>query len=269
MATCGCSCGPIVSLQLTQISIRREGPWANHPWERTSLSSRSCNLYIDESGELGSKPGSSDHLIIAVLSTESPKGLNKKLKKYKAKLYNDGWPQDIEIKGVNVWGSPHNPRIPKIISDNRESVLNDILSEICASPISISYTVANKSKLTDRLRKADYGIAYNFFCGTLLCRAATKGCFSGNLDVTVDQRSKETHSKMKFDGYIETRLFTDCDVCENLSIKHCESDKVLGLQAVDFLSWSLFRHYEHRDSQFRNLIHHRIDYRDDWYSGKK
>ena len=115
---------------------------------------------------------------------------------------------------------------------------------------------------------AEYGIAYNFLCGTLLCRAYAEH-FSGPLEIVVDQRNKETHSKLKFDGYLETRLVGDCNHDLGLSISHEESSDILGLQAVDFLSWSLFRNYEHHDKTFVPLVAPIIGYRDDWGSWKK
>jgi hypothetical protein len=90
-----------------------------------------------------------------------------------------------------------------------------------------------------------------------------------DLTITVDQRSKETHSKMKFNGYLETRLAADCDHSGALTISHAESHLVPGLQAVDFLSWGLFRHYEHGDSRYKEIITPIVGYKDDWYSWKK
>jgi hypothetical protein len=116
--------------------------------------------------------------------------------------------------------------------------------------------------------EADYGVAYNILCGTLLCRGYEK-YYKGPLEIVVDQRSKETHSKMKFDGYLETRLIGDCSHTDPVTIRHEESSSVPGLQAVDFLSWGLFRHYEHKDSKFRKLIQPIVGYRDDWYSSKQ
>jgi len=225
------------------------------------------HLFIDESGEFGTKPGSSRHFLIAALCTENPKALDKRVWKHKAILYNAGWPRSIEIKGTTLWGSDHNPRIPTAISSKRVEIIKDVISSICASSIKLHYSIARKERLTPRLLNAEYGIAYNYLSGCLLCRAY-KAHYPGPLTLIVDQRSKETHTKNKFDGYIETRLFDECEHCTPISISHEESHNVLGLQAVDFLSWGLFRHYEHNDSQFQKIIAPSVGYKDDWYSGK-
>ena len=225
-------------------------------------------IYIDESGELGNKGGSSNFFIITALSTESPKALRKRVRKFKAKLYKMGWPKEIEIKGTSLWGAEHHPKIPDLFGNRRNEFLSEIISDICASPVSIHYLVAKKSYLKPHLFKAEYGIAYNFFCGRLICRAY-KDNFKGPLDITIDQRSKGTHSKTKFDGYLETELIGKCEHDDYLEINHLESHNVEGLQAVDFLSWGLFRHYEHGDPTFRPLMTDRIGHRDNWGSWKK
>ncbi|HEY0328143.1 MAG TPA: DUF3800 domain-containing protein [Rhodopseudomonas sp.] len=225
-------------------------------------------LFIDESGELGQKEKSSAFFLIAALCTSDLRALEKRLWKEKAKLYNAGWPKNVEIKGTTLWGADHNPNIPKEISSKRLQILEEIIKSICASTGKLHYSIAQKKFLSQSIMNADYGIAYNFLCGTLLCRAY-KRYFPGDLEIVVDQRSKETHSKMKFDGYLETRLIGDCAHEGKLSIAHSESHDVLGLQAVDFLSWGLFRNYEHKDPTYLKLIAPIVGYRDDWYSSKK
>jgi hypothetical protein len=71
---------------------------------------------------------------------------------------------------------------------------------------------------------------------------------------------------MPFDGYITTRVISDCAHGHEFTIQHEESDKWLGLQAVDFIAWGLFRHYEHGDSAYRNIILPKVGVRDSWYA---
>jgi Protein of unknown function (DUF3800) len=72
-------------------------------------------LFIDESGELGQKEGSSKFFLVAALCTENVKELEKRLWKEKAKLYNAGWPKGVEIKGTTLWGADHIPGIPLVV----------------------------------------------------------------------------------------------------------------------------------------------------------
>lgn len=174
----------------------------------------------------------------------------------------------MEIKGTSLWGSDHNKNIPINISERRAGILNEIIRTICSSDVKILYSVAQKGFLTPRLLEAEYGIVYNFLTGSLIAKSYSEH-FDGPLDIIVNQRSKETHFKLKFDGYIETKLVAECGHPHSLSIQHAESHDVPGLQAVDFISWGLFRHYEHGDSQFKTIIDQKVAFRDDWYSWKR
>ena len=49
------------------------------------------HLYLDESGELGLKSGSSQFFVVTVLSTAHPKALAKRVRKEKASTYLHGF----------------------------------------------------------------------------------------------------------------------------------------------------------------------------------
>lgn len=57
----------------------------------------------------------------------------------------------------------------------------------------------------------------------------------------VDQRSKERHSHLHFDGYIETRVFTERTSGMHFLIRHEDSRVVKDLSTADYISWSIFR----------------------------
>jgi hypothetical protein len=176
--------------------------------------------------------------------------------------------QHFEIKGATLWRSNVIEGVPTSISTDRVAVLTTFLQSIRSCDLRIHYAVVNKAKLSEKLKDAPYGIAYNYFAGQLLCRAC-KEHFAGPLAITVDQRNKETHTKLKFDGYLETRLVIDCDHRDALTINHEESQKVRALQAADLISWAIFRNYEHADDRFLNVLRQRLGCCDDWYSWKK
>lgn len=223
------------------------------------------HLFLDESGELGWHQNSSKYFVIAILSTDTPKKLGNSLKKEKAKLYNLGWPKDLEIKGSTLYGSNREPRIPAAISDKRFEYLESIISRVLDAACVPHYCVVRKSRITQNLRNAPYGIAYNYFSGKLLCRVY-KDRFNGPITLIVDRRSKETHGNLPFDGYIQTHIITECEHTHAFHIRHEESHVFPGLQAVDFVSWGLFRHYEHGDNRFYKLITSKIGICDNWYA---
>lgn len=226
------------------------------------------HLYIDESGEFGRKEGSSQYFIMTAINTQFPKSLRKRLWKKKAELYGLGWPKDIEIKGTSLWGSHHNPKIPTVISDKRAHHINAVLSAVLNGPVRVYYSVVRKAGLKPHLFEAEDGILFNWIAGNLLVRAYPNR-FAGPLNIIVDQRSKETHNKLKFDWYVENRLIADAGHDKTLNISHGESHTEFGLQAVDFISWALFRSIEHGDDQFIHSIAHSVDFVDNWYVGKR
>lgn len=223
------------------------------------------HLFLDESGEFGFSRGSSAFLLITVISTRDSKRLKNAIKRRKKRLYDAGWPRNIEIKGTTLWGCANQPGVPQKIVQDRDLWLNRFINGALTEGVSAHYSIIRKSRLGANLRNAPYGIAYNYFAGTLLCRAYATH-FGSPLTLIADQRNKESHDKLYFSNYIKTRLITECQHNGVCDVHHMESHDVVGLQAVDFISWGLFRHYEHGDGRFRGLIQPRIGYRDNWYA---
>ncbi len=222
-------------------------------------------IFLDESGEFGFEAGSSTHLLIALLETENSKRLKNVMRKEKKRLHDLGWPRDIEIKGTALYGCQHEPRIPQQIADNRVAHLTRIVNRILDADATPHYTIIRKDRLTRNLQQAPYGIAYNYFAGNLLCKVHN-GALQCPVTLVVDRRNKETHAHMPFDGYVSTRIITDCNHEHSFEIRHEDSRDWLGLQAVDFISWGLFRAYEHQDRQFYDLIRPNVRIDDCWYA---
>lgn len=221
-------------------------------------------LFLDESGEFGFQDGSSKHLLLAILETDDPKRLKNVIRKEKKALHDLGWPRNLEIKGTSLWKCSRNKAVPKVISQNRDAHLSRIVERILSCGARPHYFVVRKSALKESLKKAPYGIAYNYFAGNILCKIHAKK-FQFPVTLVVDRRNKETHANMPFNDYITTRMITDCDHEHGFSIRHEESHEWLGLQAVDFIAWGLFRFYEHGDSTFKNLIAPNVGIREAWY----
>ncbi len=222
-------------------------------------------IFLDESGEFGYEAGSSDFLLIALLETDKPKLLKNVMRKEKKRLHDKGWPPDLEIKGTHLFGCHRNKDVPKEIADNRIDHLTRIIERILGTGATPHYSIVRKARITQNLRNAPYGIAYNYFAGSLLCKLHN-GEMNFPTTLVVDQRNKETHAHMPFDGYIQTRIITDCNHEHAFAIRHEESHRWLGLQAVDFISWGLFRHHEHSDDRFYNIIKPNVRLCDSWYA---
>lgn len=221
-------------------------------------------IYLDESGELGFAHRSSKFFVIATLATENPKRLKNRVRKVKKKIFDAGWPLNREIKGTSLFGSHNDTSIPQSIIDNKDDYVVQFLNAALFDESKVHFSIVRKSRIAQHIRDADYGIAYNFYTGKLLTRAYAH--FQGDIDLTVDQRSKETHHKLPFDGYVKTQIITECNHSSKLVISHRESHDVIGLQAVDFISWAIFRKFEHQDDRFFNVLAPFVGYCDNWYA---
>ncbi len=221
--------------------------------------------FLDESGELGFSQNSCRHFLIAIIEAHDSKRLKNVLRKEKKKLHDLGWPREIEIKGTSLFGSHRNSLIPTAISANRHGHIEQIISRILSTGIVPSFIAVKKDRLTQNLKNAPYGIAYNYFTAKLFCQIIA-GCTGDDLRLIVDQRNKETHAHMPFNGYLETRVIGDCSHSAAFQIRHEDSSLWLGLQAVDFISWGLFRYFEHNDDTFAKLIYPVCNVTDHFYT---
>ena len=104
-------------------------------------------LYLDESGELGVARGSSEFFLITVLSTDNPKALKNRMRKEKKRLYDLGWPRNIEVKGTSLYRSQYDRRIPTAISRDRIDHLSRVISRIVSDSVYVHYVICRKSKL--------------------------------------------------------------------------------------------------------------------------
>ncbi|WP_162792693.1 DUF3800 domain-containing protein [Ochrobactrum sp. 3-3] len=220
--------------------------------------------YLDESGEFGFAPNSSKYSLIAIVETSEPKKLNNAIKRQKKKLHELGWPKHIEIKGSSLWGCNRHANMPKEIIDNKEKLIADFIDRIHNAGATVHYSIVKKAALSDHLKTAPYGICYNYFAGKLLCKIHQSK--DTPITLVVDKRNKETHKNMPFNGYIQTTIITQCGHNNSFNIQHLESHKCVQLQAVDFVSWGLFRHFEHGDSTFKDAICKKLGVCDNWYA---
>ena len=218
-------------------------------------------IFMDESGGIGfSEKSIYKYFVMTTLTIEE--ALERKIKatirNKKAKLYKLGWPRDIEIKAFALHNLRRNREIKQLLSSpiNGDNYIQEILTSIKNScHPRIDYLVINKDGIEDEsLRSADYGIAYNFFAGKFLC-PLVKELKIGKL--FVDPRNKERHSKKHFEGYIKTEIIkmtVNSEIEIQFDIQQPYSHMNLGLQAVDFFSWGIYRFFANNDSRFYDLF---------------
>jgi len=233
------------------------------------------HIFMDESGDLGFGVGS-DYFVLAFISPESGKVLNKKVKNFNAHLINRGWNPAVEIKATNVWYSPKHMDQPAAYTykNNPRVPMAHILRGIAAVDGYIEWVVVKLSTVDDWLKTAPSGILYNYF-SWLLLRGPL--CYFPAVELFVDRRSREHHNLLKFDGYVESKVGIDRAEKKkaplNLTIHHYHSGSareftaeqragvefgIRGLEAADFVCWAIKRKFENGEDEWYSLIEKRV-----------
>jgi hypothetical protein len=215
------------------------------------------NIFQDESGCLGFNAGSSKFFVVSILCPENSKHLANVVRKFKGDLIKEGWPRDIEIKAHNLYTATTNPCIPVNYRYKNDPIIPifTFLKHLAGMQIEIDAIVVNKQAINLDLRTLPYGILFNYFSSQIL---TDRICRYDDVNLFVDETSKQTHDKMRFDGYISTNAKMTKGKDFNLKIDHVNSNVVNGVSAVDYVSWSLFRSYEHGDNRFEKCIQPKI-----------
>jgi hypothetical protein len=229
---------------------------------------------MDETGCLGFNPGGTNFFVLAFVTPESVKQLNKCIKNFNAHLIRSGWNQDVEIKGANIWHSPKNAEIPSTYKykNNPAEPLNYVLNAISGIDGFIEYVVIKLD--TIKIKTAPNAILYNYFAFQLLRRPL---CYFPAVELFVDRRNREYHNLLKFDGYLEGKVGIKRAEKElpalNLQIHHlhhgsaheCKTEEkprvefgIRGIEASDLVCWAIKRKFEDGDEQWYKLIEKRI-----------
>ncbi|HVE12583.1 MAG TPA: DUF3800 domain-containing protein [Elusimicrobiota bacterium] len=211
-------------------------------------------MYLDESGELGFNPSGSRHFVGALVCTSDANRLKNAVKRWSARLISNGWPKAQEIKATELYHSRPNRSIPANApwKQNPNAVICELLQLIGSHSEEIRAVSVVKAKIVrPNLKKAPYGILYNYFTSWVIIPAALH---HDDIHLIVDQRNKESHTLEHFDGYIETRIWSRPNPPTEFKIDHMFSHQSYGLRAVDFVAWAIFRYREHGDATFYSVL---------------
>ncbi len=101
-------------------------------------------------------------------------------------------------------------------------------------------------------------VLYNYVANILLDRIFSRKLLPTNEPVTIIASQRETNKflNQNFKSYLQDETLKNHNVGINISIKTPAQEK--ALQAVDFVSWAIFRKYEYGDDIYYNIIKDRI-----------
>ena len=188
-------------------------------------------VYIDESGDLGTKKTSSKYFIIAAIKVEDSKKLEKIIKKTR-RLSRKKMITSTEIKGGNL---PYDLKI-KILKK-----LNNIGYEVFI----IVFDKKNRYKIGyEHDNKETYDIL------------ASKLAKLINIDkptfIFIDKSKNKLEEINNFNELFLNNLNNIQK--QPIKIEHANSMHYKGLQMADLISWSTFQNFEHENPEFLGMI---------------
>ena len=191
------------------------------------------HIYLDESGDLGFNPNSSNHIVIALLITNTPFMIERCIKKIRKRKLKKKLKELPEIK----------------FNKSSDNIRGKTLICIARENIEIAYIVLDKSRVNPTKQNHKQKI-YNFIAGYLMRNLPYDNTV--NLKLIVDKRISNKVIRADFDQYIKQKAAFKVDIThENSEYNKC-------LQATDFIVGAIFRKYESSDSRFYDLIKDRI-----------
>lgn len=199
-----------------------------------------AHIFVDESGDLGfDNQNKSNFFVITFLFTKDKGSIDKCVKKV-----HRGLARKIKRK-VGVLHATKEKDI------TRRRLLLGLQSCDCRYMV----ICLNKSKVYSRLHNQKHAL-YNYVVNILLDRIISKNIISGDVEFIASRRETNRFLNDNFKGYLKRQVGNVNECNFDIKIKTPHEEK--GLQAVDFVSWSVYRKYELGDDSYYNFIKDQI-----------
>lgn len=198
-------------------------------------------IFLDESGDLGfnlNKSGTSENFIITFFVIKNKKPFDSIVKKTLAKM------NKVERKSIQ--GVLHSY---KLLPRRRKKLLKSILEY----DFKLMVIRLNKSKVYTHLHN-EKQVVYNYITNILLNRILDKKLIDTDQKVHLIASRRETNKFLNsnFKNYLKNKAQKNHSIDIDINIALSNQEKCL--QIVDLISWSYFRHIEHKDSSYYNII---------------
>ena len=194
-------------------------------------------IYLDESGDLGFKKSSSNWFLFTIAMISESRSLEQVVKKVWRPLK----------KKYKKLGELH-------ASHEKDSTRIRLLRHIGEIPdLKILCIVLNKRKVyVDLQNQKNY--LYNYTANVLLDRMFNKDILKPKepIHLYIDRKDTKKQLRENFINYLTTSMIKKRE--GNFKIELHSSHENKSLQAVDFISWAIFRKYEYGDYQFYEII---------------
>lgn len=200
-------------------------------------------LFMDESGDLGfnlNKRGTSKFFVVTLLYTRDKKPIEKTI----SKIY-----KTLSIrprKGENTLHSFKESSAVRLL----------LLKSLSLKEFSIFIICIDKRNMRS-MRQKEKSDLYNFLADMLIDTVIVKRLLNEkSTELIASRREKNRFLNDRFKQYMQNESGSRHGISIKVMIKYPREEKCL--QAVDFISWSIFRKYEHGDASYYDLIKDKI-----------
>lgn len=200
-------------------------------------------IFLDESGDLGfnfQKQRTTKYFVITFLFVENKRLIEKCVKK------------------VHCGLKKKHKRIGTLHAFKEEPItIIRLLKLISEKDCSIMTVYLNKRKVYTKLH-TEKPVLYNYVANMLLDRIYSKRIIPIDKKIELIASRRETNRFLNenFKNYLKNKAQNNYKLDLEISIKTPHQEK--SLQAVDFVSWAIFRRYEYGDDSYYNLIKGKI-----------
>lgn len=202
-------------------------------------------IFLDESGDLGfdfKKKNTSKYFVISLLFITNKSPVDKIVKKI-----FQGFSKK-EVKSHN--GTLH-------CYKEKTSTRRKLLTLLSGKDISILNIYLNKLKVFTGLQEKNH-LLYNYVTNILLDRLYTKKLVPLTEKIILVASRRETNKFLNenFKSYLKNQMINQRKLHFEVEIKTPKEEKCL--QIVDFVSWTTYRKYEHKDPSYWKIISKKI-----------
>jgi len=198
-------------------------------------------IFLDESGDLGFSPKSSKWFLLTIAVSQDRRCLERVIRKFWRHLRK-------KHKRLGELHASHEQYI------TRKKVLS-LIAEI--KDLKILCVVLNKKKVyVDLQNQKNY--LYNYAANILMDRLHNKNLLASHepIELLVDRKDTNKNLRENFVQYLTKGMRGRRDGGFKVELKSSYESR--ALQAIDFISWAIFRKYEQGDYEFYELIKSKI-----------
>ncbi|MEM3366282.1 MAG: DUF3800 domain-containing protein [Candidatus Bathyarchaeia archaeon] len=212
----------------------------------------SITLFVDESGDIGFKEGSSRTFVIGYLVADKPLRLSCDLKKLRRKLSKNYGIKIQEFK----------------FHDDKDKVRFKVLDLIAHSEVKCGFVAIEKEAVYQDLRRSPT-ILYNYLAVNYPIKNIIYTFKPNKIEYVID---KVGWSKKRLDGfnlYAQNKVSwvstMECSYpMPNITLKHESSHNNPCLQIADYIAGAIFRLSERGKREYYEKIKPKVEWKETW-----